>query len=474
MKSMIEENPITFKEIEQEIFRYHNEEAARDAQAFLESYDEYLFKTRDKKKYRDKGKRKTTVKTVFGEVYYSRHVYESQEDDGTLRYVYLLDETLNIKSVGAISQNYAEKLVSGITTKSYRNCAKEVSETTGQSISAMGVWNVIQAIGEDIVTEEHTLVKQNKAHNLKGERQAPVLFEEADGVNIRLQGKDRKKYRKGQAEMKVAIAYDGWKETGNKRYKLDGKVSFAGFTSALDFHQIREAKIAAEYDLVNTQLRVLNADGAGWIKKVPDPSTCFQLDPFHRNKAIRENIPYPEIQKDLLSLLQKGAVEKAMEYLTIYRDSLLEDDEIEQAEGLIRYFKNNEEGLLAYQKREAIPESPKGLEYKNLGTMENHIWSIIASRMKHNHTTWSIRGGNNLAKVLAKKSEGKLYEVTEKLKEAVFEKEKTQELINDILRPRQVPWHEGKGSEYTAIGHLPILDSPIRGDQRKAFLMAGY
>ena len=68
---------------------------------------------------------------------------------------------------------------------------------------------------------------------------------------------------------------------------------------------------------------------------------------------------------------------------------------------ILHYFSANKEGLLPYQKRGfEIPESPKGLIYKNMGTMENHIWSIIARRMKHNHTSWSIKGGNHLAKTL--------------------------------------------------------------------------
>lgn len=45
----------------------------------------------------------------------------------------------------------AELLVKGITELSYRECARQVSEMTGQTISAMGVWNVIQALGEKFV-----------------------------------------------------------------------------------------------------------------------------------------------------------------------------------------------------------------------------------------------------------------------------------------------------------------------------------
>lgn len=49
-----------------------------------------------------------------------------------------------------------------------------------------------------------------------------------------------------------------------------------------------------------------------------------------------------------------------------------------------------------------LPDPPEGLEYRNMGTMENHVWSVIAKRMKHGHRSWSRRGGNHLAKILAK------------------------------------------------------------------------
>lgn len=71
--------------------------------------------SRDKKKYRNKGLRQTTAKTVYGEVTYQRAVYEVIEEDGTRHFVYLLDETLDLANVGLISTNMAELLVKGIT-----------------------------------------------------------------------------------------------------------------------------------------------------------------------------------------------------------------------------------------------------------------------------------------------------------------------------------------------------------------------
>ena len=34
--------------------------------------------------------------------------------------------------------------------------------------------------------------------------------------------------------------------------------------------------------------------GNKWVKNICDAETVFQSDPFHRNKAIKENIPYPQ------------------------------------------------------------------------------------------------------------------------------------------------------------------------------------
>lgn len=89
--------------------------------------------------------------------------------------------------------------------------------------------------------------------------------------------------------------------------------------------------------------------------------------------------------------------------MEIYQNSLCVEKEIQDAEDLIRYCGNNKEGLLPYQSQGAeLPEHLEGLEYRNMGMMENHVWSVIAKRMKHGHRSWSRRGGNHLAKILVK------------------------------------------------------------------------
>lgn len=475
MKTMITETGVTFKEVEKNIYAWVCQIGQQFTREFMERYDRMLMKSRDRKKYRHKGLRQTTIKTIYGEVTYRRAVYEVIQEDGYKQYAYLLDETLELDNVGLISTNMAELLVKGITEMSYRECAAKISEMTGQTISAMGVWNVIQALGEKVCEEEERLVEEHKKGNLQGEKEVPVLFEEADGVYVKLQGKDRKKMKRDKAEIKVGIAYDGWKQTGRNRYELSDKVVVAGFEGAKEFHEYREAAIAEKYNLDEVNERILNADGASWIKKVKDKSTCFQLDPFHRNKAVREKIHNPEAVRGIMELLEKEKIRELFEYLEIYRNSLWEEREIKDAEELLRYYRNNREGLVSYKSRLGeLPEHPEGLEYRNMGTMENHVWSVIARRMKHNHTSWSRRGGNHLSKILAKKCSGKLYEVTERLKRPVLEEEKVEEIYGEILLSAKAPKKDGKGYEYPVMGHMVGLEGAIRGDHRKLLMMAGF
>lgn len=466
MNTIIKENAITFKELEQKIFKDICKIGQECTREFLEQYDQMLMKSRDRAKYRNKGYRKTVIKTVYGEVEYHRAVYEVMEEDGLKHYVFLLDETLELDRTGFISTNMAELMVKSVTEMSYRESAAKITEMTGQSISAMGVWNVIQALGEKVIKDEEELIHEHKKGHVQGERVTPVLFEEADGVYVNLQGKDRQNNHQNKAEIKVAIAYDGWKKEGKERYKLHEKVAVSGFSKSKEFQEYREAVIADKFNLDEVETRILNGDGGSWIKRVKDKDTIFQLDPFHKNKAVRELIHDKRAQRRIMELLNSQDIDGLFEYLEIYQNSLSEDKDIEDAEKLIRYYTNNRNGLLPYQEQiEEMPQAPEGIEYLNLGTMENHIWSIIARRMKHNHTSWSRRGGNNLAKILAKKCSGKLYEVTEELKRPVFDEEKVAEIYEPILLSAKAPKKDGKGYAYPVKGHVVLSDVATRGSR---------
>ena len=55
MNSMIKENGVTFKELEQNIYAWICQIGREFTKEFLERYDRILMEDRDKKKYRNKG-----------------------------------------------------------------------------------------------------------------------------------------------------------------------------------------------------------------------------------------------------------------------------------------------------------------------------------------------------------------------------------------------------------------------------------
>jgi len=64
-----------------------------------------------------------------------------------------------------------------------------------------------------------------------------------------------------------------------------------------------------------------------------------------------------------------------------------------------------------------LPPPTGDTVYRNLGTMESNIFSIISFRMKGRRANWSIRGGNHLAKLLTLKNTGRLTQMLEKITE---------------------------------------------------------
>ncbi len=154
MESIVEEKLVSFKTLEKKVFAYVCELGRMITKVLLESYDDELAGERDRKTYRDKGKRETTIKTVYGEVTYARRVYRTVQEDGTAAYIYLLDEAMSMEKIGLISTNLAEKIALTVTEAPYRVSADVISDTCGQTISHGGVWNLIQQLGERINEEE--------------------------------------------------------------------------------------------------------------------------------------------------------------------------------------------------------------------------------------------------------------------------------------------------------------------------------
>ncbi len=106
MESIVEEKLVSFKTLEQKIFSYVCELGREITTIMLETYDKELADGRDKKNYRNKGTRTTTIKTVYGEVTYGRRVYQTKLEDGKKAYVYLLDEAMQMDNMAKNQKSY--------------------------------------------------------------------------------------------------------------------------------------------------------------------------------------------------------------------------------------------------------------------------------------------------------------------------------------------------------------------------------
>ena len=441
----IPEERKSFKEIEREVQKKINALGCEVLRSVLEEWDRELMENRDKVEYRHHSKRKTVIKTVMGEVEYRRTSYQVQGLDGKMAYVYPLDEAMGESGSGNISELLTELIVQASCEGSYRNAARAVSEMTGQTISHTAAWSVVQSIGCQVDKEEKRASELAAENEGIGTIEAKLLFEEQDGVYLNLQGKSRKEHGKSK-EMKVGIAYDGAEKSGKKRYALTNKVASASFDGAAEFVKRKEGAIAGVYNVDEIEMRVLGGDGASWVRQSQtDETVHFQLDQFHRNKAILTYTSDPEARKNITKVLYSKDLELLLDVIEAYSESTEDEKERDNYLKLLTYFKNNKDGLVAYNQRGLeLPQPPEGKAYRRLGAMESNIFTIIGNRMKGGRACWSINGGNNLARLLCLKHTGRLKGTLDALVAHVLPERYCEE-ITVQLSAAKVPQHEGKG-----------------------------
>ena len=264
-KEIIPENEIKFNSLEKKIFKFVCNLDCMILKMLLESYDRKLMKARDTKRYRHKGLRKNTIKTIMGEVEYRRVMYE-MEENGIHKTVYLLDEKMHINADGKVSENLIEKVVELVPiTDSYRKAERE-----------------------------------NKEFNPK---------------------------MKIKTELKLHVMYEGWKKDGkrmekgwkkdDRRHSLVNKQYIAGIMKPKEIAKLRDARVFRQYDVEKIKIRVTNGDGAKWTKGTTSKGGFYQKDEFHIMQEIVRDVPkeYREIIKELVIKKEYEKIPSAIEKL---------------------------------------------------------------------------------------------------------------------------------------------------------------
>lgn len=476
MNNNITKEVISFNDLEKNIFNFVCFIGRFLTECILAKEDLILHKE-IKKKYRNKGYATTVIKTVYGEVKYKRHKYIKINEEGKEIVITPLDERLKVEKIGLVSKNLADKIVEIATENSFRDTSEIVNKTTNANVSHQVCWKVVQEVGESIKADEENMLNRMYANELKPDKEVKVLFEEEDGVWLKMQGKKHQKMPK--QELKVGTIYEGITKD-KKRRKLVNKRVFAGFEDSDTFHEKRESQVRSIYNVKRIEKRLLNGDGATWIKDQYTNDKIYQLDPFHVNQAIKKNIAIDkEVAKEVTKLYKQCKIDEMLKYINTYIDSVETDNKFDtrslKAKELYTYLFNNKEYLVPYKKRIIdLPKPPEGISYNNMGVQENQNCTVITMRMCGGRKRWSVDGGNHMAKILYTKENNELQKAID---ETPIQVDIKDIILNglEVFSAGKIPTTIGSGSKYieTMNAHVMLRDV-ARTDSLNAFLDACF
>ena len=460
----ITEGILDFNTLEQTIFTTMCQTACQLIGMYLQEWDQIIMARRDVKEYRLVDTRRSTIKTRMGEVSYSRRYYKKKAGG----YVYLLDEAMGMAGgCGLVSEALAEEIVIECTEKPFRRAAASINRLTGQAVSPMGVWRVFQQYGERLEGQERRLRELDLcgATGQLGNVESPVLFQEMDDVWLSMQKETRDKAgmpsatgggKAGKKPLHVAIAYTGWREGKDGRYATQDKIAYASFGGTKEFAADFEMLLRHRYDMDGVQRRVANGDGAGWISAAAaDVDAAFQLDPFHRSRAVLRAVSDKEGREAIFKAIKEKDVGRVLHVIYDMISKAGDAATSEKIGKLFGYFHSNKDNLLTWQERGlGLPAPPDGIVYRSLGVQEASNGDLIALRMKHKKGSWSPQGANRMAKALCFRHTIGL----EPMMLAMPEPELTgMELAPEPLSVAKAPQRDGQGYDGTWLrASLPL------------------
>lgn len=481
-EEIVTKNELKFNDLEKKIFKFVCSFGCLILKLVLESYDRKLMKARDTKKYRHKGLRGNTIKTIMGEVEYRRVMYE-MEENGIKKIVYLLDEKLHINVEGKVSENLIEKAVEIVPiTDSYRKAEKVIKETTNATLSFEAIRTLIVKVGDKITKKEKEERKLlDKKQLVEGLKEITALFEETDGIWINLQGKDRQKRLEKQkekckkekkefnpkmkvkTELKLHVMYEGWKKD-DPRHALVNKQYMAGIMKPKEIKKLRDARVYQQYNEKSIKMRVINGDGAKWTKGITAKGGFYQKDQFHIMQEIVRNVPkeYRERIKELVKSKQYEKIQKEIERIKYEIGG--EYKEVKKLNKIQSYLSKD---LERYQDVIEVPEAPEGIEYRNMGTQESQIFSKLKKRFCSGRKAFSEHGANALAKVCVISEKFKIEEIESEIPIDTSVEEWIKEIEENVKANRKINRADRKLTEENKISEKVIIGTKFMKDIMK-------
>lgn len=301
---IVSKKKVNFNSLEENTYKKVMKLGREMIQEELRMIDKLIKEYRDKTVFKVKDVQITTIKTRLGEIPIARRRYKIVIN-GTTKYVYLLDELLEINEFGEYSQSVVEMITREITKKSYRETAKTISEDTDSYISYTAVRNIVLALGKKIKKLEEEKIKLYEQGKIEGSKETQYVFCEHDGIYVKKQkskkqkGKNKfkvkhfkkkkknKKRKRNGIELKIAVIHEGKEPRYTNDYKLKNKIIIGTASKASKLKKIEDATIGTTYKEHKIKNVVINGDGADWTGSIVEGAKeIFQLDMAHIQKKI--------------------------------------------------------------------------------------------------------------------------------------------------------------------------------------------
>ena len=206
---------------EEAIYRWACDLARTVAKQVLEKMDEALMKAREAG-LKVEGFRERWITTLFGDIRVKRRLY--RDSRGQSRF--LLDEALGLRKRSQASPRVEELATFLSSHLPFEKCEQILGAVLPQGISHTTIHRLVGRTVDPYVKEEETelaeLFEDGVLPRSEG-RRVSYLMVEADGTSIALQREPGRR-----TEVKIGIAYEGWRPLGKDRYELKGKTTYTG------------------------------------------------------------------------------------------------------------------------------------------------------------------------------------------------------------------------------------------------------
>ncbi|MDO8654982.1 MAG: ISLre2 family transposase, partial [bacterium] len=337
--------------------------------------------------------------TAVGRVRVRRRQY--RDDKGGYRY--LLDELLCAEGKSHTT-NRVKHLALGLACEaSFRKSARILEETTGIHLSHQTIWNQVARVADPCIErgrrEIEWFMETGELPQGEGKKIGSLMLE-ADGVMLSLQ---RERARK--AEVKVGIAYEGWKRVGRDRFATVGKTIYSEVAGTDEYWAGMTLKLQGKYDLSEVRGIVLGGDGAPWIREgLGHFGGTFQLCRYHLNRELTYALgPDRQGVRMVQGYCERGEIELACYSLTKARE-VAKGERAGRIDRVRSYIEANSAGLKDY--RLALGED--GRKLRRTGAMEGNVDKLVVRRMKNQGMSWKVKGIRRMLCVRFLHLEGKL------------------------------------------------------------------